>query len=269
MLETSHPAHGVTSLSWTVPADGRLSWIPPERTGFDPQNIHLVDGQDRLLMVDTGMPIHLDAIVDAVEAIRGGRRLVVFLTRIELECLSNLPGLLGRMDNVEVATAVPLSPWDLVHLPRAELATTVRVTHLAFGGTLGEVGFPAIRILRPPVNTLSTSWLHDGASGALFSSDFFAADIAPDAATPAMRIDGDGLPDPDTIGRTVLHKFDWLARARREPLAAAYDALFCDVAPTALCPTHGRIASGSQLCARIVDDHRQALFARRVATQAA
>ncbi len=260
MADVGDTAFRVTALSWSVPADGRLSWVPPGRIGHDPQNLHLVEGEDRLLVIDTGLAVHLDAILAELGDRRAGRRIVIYLTRIEPECMLNLPALLDRLPDVEVATAVPLSPFDLVHLPHPDLARRVKVSHLAFGGTLEAVGFPLMRILRPPINTLSTSWLSDARSGALFTSDFFALDLAGHEGTPAIRCTAEDLPPRDVLRAGILHKFDWLPRARQEPIAAAWDATFRDLAPIALCPTHGRIAVGADVVARIVSDYRAAIF---------
>src|SRR5262249_33969407 len=107
---------------------------------------------------------------------------------------------------------------------------------------------------------LGTSWIYDDVTGTLFPSDFFGADLLADNTVPIIRSDTQGLPTVDAVREVVLAKFDWLARARTEELAANWDAFFAKTHPAAIAPAHGRVHLGRDLVVRTTADYRAAVF---------
>src|SRR5690606_40215028 len=61
---------------------------------------------------------------------------------------------------------------------------------------------------------LGTSWLRDTRRNALFSTDFFCADLVRQEGGEPFRRSVDDAPSDADIRANVLAKFDWLARAR-------------------------------------------------------
>jgi hypothetical protein len=254
-----HP--GVLVLTDLVPIDGRVSWVPPDAVGFEPYNEFLLLGDERALLIDTGVALHGPALVATLRQLLGPRALTVFATRIELDTLGNLAAILAAFPRAALATANPIPPVDLVHLPPGARWLGGPVTHHRFGTDLASLGFPGVTVLDPVMRTLGTSWLHDAGSGALFTSDSFCGEMLPTIDTPVIRRDDFyRLPAPVTLRGHLQAKFQWLAEAEGDTLARHWDSLFGQVAPTAIAPLHGRVMAGSDLVVEMLARYRQAML---------
>jgi flavorubredoxin len=51
-------------LSDLVPADGRVSWVSTDLSGYEPYNEYLVVGDEQALLIDTGVSLHGASILD-------------------------------------------------------------------------------------------------------------------------------------------------------------------------------------------------------------
>ncbi len=261
MTEIAELAPGVLVLTDREKVDGRVSWVPEGATGVEPYNEVLLLREDRALLVDTGVAKHGPGIVAALEAVLGARRLTVFASRIELDTLGNLGLVLARFPEARVATANPIAPVDLVHMPPAARWHGGPVVHLRLGGDLAPIGFPSVAVLDPVVRTLGTSWLHERESGTLITSDSFSGELLDSMDSPAIRRgDLSGLPDVARLRAAWLAKFHWLAEAEPEGLAAHWDRLFAAVEPRAIAPLHGRVQAGEALCAELLRRYRAAML---------
>ena len=161
MTEVARIGDDTYVLSDLVPVDGRVSWVSPGLIGYEPYNEYLIVGDQRALLIDTGVSLHGASILERLIPLVGKRHLVVYISRIELDCIGNLALLLDHFEHVEVATANPIPAVDLVHRTSTSF---VSVTHLSFGQTLAAVGFPQMTVLDPILRTLGTSWVFDGAT---------------------------------------------------------------------------------------------------------
>jgi len=261
MTEINELAPGLPVLTDREPVDGRVSWVPEGAAGVEPYNEVLLLAEDRALLVDTGVAKHGPGIVAALAAVLGARRLIVFASRIELDTLGNLGLVLARFPEARVATANPIAPVDLVHLPPGARWRGGPVTHLRLGGDLAPIGFPSVAVLDPVVRTLGTSWLHERESGTLITSDSFSGELLESMESPAIRRDDlRDLPDVPRLRAAWLAKFHWLAEAEPQGLAAHWDRLFGAVAPRAIVPQHGRVQAGAPLCAALLRRYRASLL---------
>ena len=129
MTEVAHIADDTYVLSDLVPADGRVSWVSTDLSGYEPYNEYLVVGDEQALLIDTGVSLHGASILDRLIPLVGNRHLVIYISRIELDCIGNLALLLDHFESVEVATANPIPAVDLVHRPTT---SSVSVTHFGF-----------------------------------------------------------------------------------------------------------------------------------------
>jgi flavorubredoxin len=251
-------ADDVFVLSDVVAANGR-SWLPPGTEGFEPFSKYVFVSKDGVLLIDTGVAAHGPALIESLRRIVGRRWIMVVVTRIELDCTSNLGRIVDNFPKVQVATVTKNNPpLGLVHYQRAlPYETTSRLT---YGQRLGDLGFERLRSIAPPVRLLNTTWMHDAVTNTLFTSDFFGADLLAGIDDPIVRSDVVGLPTTAALRRHILTKFDWLEHARLDPLRTAWDNLFAEIKPDRLAPGLGRIQSGRDLCARVIDDYRTAVF---------
>ena len=133
VTEVARIADDTHVLSDLVPADGRVSWVAPGLSGYEPYNEYLVIGDERALLIDTGVGVARR--VDPRTAGSTGRQSPSrdFISRIELDCIGNLALLLDHFESVEVATANPIPAVDLVH---RSTTSSVSVTHFGVDQTL-------------------------------------------------------------------------------------------------------------------------------------
>src|SRR5579859_7929571 len=112
-------------LGGLIPLDGRVSWVPPRATGFQPSNCYLLSepnarpvaarnavGESRLL-VDSGLAVHSEEILEDLASLIGeGGSLSVFFTRAEMDCVSNLEPIARRFDIERLFTGGVINPFD-------------------------------------------------------------------------------------------------------------------------------------------------------------
>jgi hypothetical protein len=153
----------------------------------------------------------------------GNRQLVIYISRIELDCIGNLALLLDHFESVEVATANPIPAWDLVH---RSTTSSVSVTHFGFDQTLAPVGFPQMTVLDPGAPHARHELVFDCKARTLFSTDSFCGDLLETSSESVIRRSLDGAPDPPQLRRQTLAKFDWLARAETDLLRARLGSVF-------------------------------------------
>jgi flavorubredoxin len=250
-------AKGITMLSHREPVDGRVSWVAAER-GYEDYNEYIVETEEALLLIDTGVAKHQDALIAFVGERLGGRRLVVYCTRIELDSIGNLGALLDHFPVATVVTANPISPVSLVH---RQGTAPIAVHHLRFGQTLEAFGFPGLRVIEPVVRTLGTSWLFDDASATLFCSDAFCSDLATRAGDSPIRKSGEAGPLAEALRAGLFAKFDWLARSDKRAMTAAWARVFDVVLPKRLAPIHGRAACGDDVIQILLAAYKDAICA--------
>jgi len=249
----------VLVLSDLVPIDGRVSWLAPGANGFEPYNEHLLLTDKHALLVETGVAAHGPSLIPTLKEIIGSRRLAVFPTRIELDSLGNLAGILENIPHTVVGSANPIVPTTLVHRPDG---TTPKApfTRFAVGSTLAEWGFPHVHVVDPVIRTLGTAWLWDETAEVLFTGDFFCNDMLSGPDQPVIRRSGPAHIAPEGLRDGILRKFDWLGLASTDNLLKAWDKLFAAISPYAIGPVHGRVQCGHALVAEVLADYRNAIF---------
>jgi hypothetical protein len=246
-------------LSDLVPIDGRVSWLSPGISGYEPYNEHLLLTDTHALLVETGVAVHGPSLVPTLKELVGSRQLAIFPTRIELDSIGNLAGILEAIPNTKVGSANPIVPTTLVH-QRDGSTPKAPFTRFMIGQPLTEFGFPHVRVVDPVIRTLGTAWLWDETAEVLFSGDFFCNDMLTDPAQPVIRRSGAPNFAPEGLRTSLLRKFDWLALASTDNLLKAWDRLFSTITPYAIGPVHGRVHCGQSLCAELLGQYRDAVF---------
>jgi hypothetical protein len=260
-------APDVFVLSDIEPVNGR-SWLPPGSKGYEPFNKYLFLSDGHALLLDTGPLAHRHSVLESLGRLVGSRRLTVMVSRSEPECISNVGAVVDRFPDLRVIGIMKNLPLlglvDMRQPPRDGLTAE----RIVLRKSLAEYGFPNLTPVEPLIKTLSTIWIDDSASGMLFTSDFFSADLLSAPDMPVIRRDMSGLAAPDTLRRHILTKFDWLEHAWPGELADAWDRFFAGTHPAALAPGLGRIQSGPALVQRAIADYREAVFGPRPAAAA-
>jgi flavorubredoxin len=252
-------AEDILVLTDLVPIDGRVSWIPPEARGFEPYNEYVVLSDERALLIDTGVALHEESLLESLREVIGPRELVVFVTRIELDCLGNLGRIFDLFPRVQVTTSNIVPLLKLVHVADST-PPPIPPVRLPVGSTLAEFGFPRLRIHEALLRTLGSTWLWDEKTATLFTTDIFCTDMLSSPDESVLRWDRTGLQSPQDIRNFVLRKFDWLETADSAKLLPPWEKFFSQVQPAALAPIHGRIQVGQDLVKQVVGNFRKAMF---------
>jgi flavorubredoxin len=252
MSELIEIGAGVAALTDLVPLDGRISWVPPDRRGFEPHNKFVISNGEHVLLLDTGVAAHEQSLLKSLAPLVQDRKLTILVTRNELDCLGNLGALVDRYPDAQVISTNQLPVIGLVHLKKVarERIAVDRVRH---GDALTRFGFPNLRIITPAIRVLGTGWVVDDLSRTLFPSDFFAADLLESGQEAVLRLQPEGFPTKDELKDVIKSKFDWIVRADRALVMARWQKVFSDLRLHGIAPSHGRITLGAPLVEKVID----------------
>lgn len=241
-----------------IAIDGRVSWIPPHTKGFEPHNSYVVLSDDRALLIDTGVAAREESLLTSLRELIGNRRLFIFITRIELDCLGNLARILEVIPGAQVTTSNIVPLFNLIHVVETT-PPALPPRRILIGNTLAEAGFSRLKIYEAVIRTLGATWLWDEKSGTLFTTDIFNTDMLTDRAQSVLHREEDESQSPEAMREFILQKFDWLEFADTSKLAANWDRFFSQVHPSIIAPVHGRIQVG-KAAQRAIDCYRRAAF---------
>jgi hypothetical protein len=245
-----------------IPLDARVSWTPPGLSGFQPSNCYVLTEPGAALLVDSGLAIHENEVLDGIaECVGDGAALSVFFTRGEMDCVSNLEPISQRFDIECLFTGGVVNPFDafdeinrLRHRGRRaqidirnEAGDAMpRTPRIAIGSKrVLEIESPLLRLL-------PTFWGWDAQTGALFTSDVFTHGTLTNP-TQSRLIDS-VAEDPTTVQVVAGHllaKYEWLRRATTEPLREWLAARFAALKPEIIAPSRGCVLRGRT----VVDRH--------------
>lgn len=243
----------VYRLGGTVARDGRLSWVAPEASGYEPMNAYLLVSDRGALMIDTGAGAHRELLLEQLATIRPpGAPLSILLTRTELDCPLNVPAIEAAYDVDYVRFT------GGVTVPRGVEKATVERFNVADHRTITLTAAPGVEleICTPRLKLLPTLWPYDPVSKTLFTSDSFnyAGWEHPDGDVFTTED-----PDPDEVRASVLAKFFYFTRADTQPIADDLRAIFTRWEVETIAPTHGRVITGRENVARHVEVLEQVL----------
>jgi flavorubredoxin len=239
----------VFALGGTVKRDGRLSWVAPDATGYEPLSCYLLTGPEGSLLVDTGAGAHADRVLAQLGSVlQDGSKLSILLTRTEMDCPLNVPAIEAVYD-VET-----LRFTGGVTIPRAVSGAAVERFGVADHRTITLEAAPGIvlEICTPRLKLLPTLWPYDPVSKTLFTSDAFTYAGWDEPDGDLLLTDRDG-PDPERVRASLLTKFAYFASANTRPIADDLCAIFERWEVETIAPTHGRVIHGRTTVARHVD----------------
>jgi len=262
MSTTLTLAPGVHVLANPYEVDGRVSWHAPDQRGWATANCYLlVEGRSALLL-DTGLTVHAEAIIDQLRRLLADvDDLDVFTLRTgEFDSICNLAEIietfpvrtvLGHYDDV-LRWADVHPGRRLADIPRAS-AIGERVVHRTALVDLGPGRH--LELLRPSLRLLSTHWVYDEASRTLFTSDSFGYAIARDRSGPWV-LDGDAVADDieleDVRRHLMTTRFWWLKHSHCEQLRRDLADVFERFEVETIAPAFGRILRGADVVERHV-----------------
>ena len=260
----------LTVLGGLIPLDGRVSWVPAGAAGWQPSNCYLLQEPAAALLVDSGLAVHRDLVLDGLHALLGdGGELSVFFTRGEMDCVSNLEDISRRFDVLQLFTGGVVNPFDAfddihrMHYKGRRQQIDVRseggdamprAPRIAIGPERSlEIESPLLRLL-------PTFWGWDAGTGAIFTSDVFTHGVVTqDSATGVIDSTTEDRTTVDDVAGHLLAKYEWLHKATTEPLRAWLADRFDALQPEIIAPARGCVLQGRDVVKRHVDLLLQAL----------
>ena len=232
----------VLVLPTSYQSTGGVSWLPAGARGLEPYNAYVVLSDDRALLIDTGVALHEDSLLQTLREVIGSRQLVVFITRIELDNLGNLGRIVEVFPGVQVTTSNVVPLFKLVHISD-DIPPPLPARRILIGNTLAEFGFPRIHIYEALIRTLGSTWLWDKNTQTLFTTGIFSRSHAEQPDQSNSSAGQSWLAESNCHARRfILGKFDWLALADTTPLLARWNKFFSEIHP----PCSPQFAAGSR-----------------------
>lgn len=260
------------ALSHSYAVDGRVSWHAPEARGVGMMNCYVLRNGSETMLVETGLRIHLDALMEEIEESVGPLPLdVLILRQQEFDSVCNL---LPIVHAFTVKTIYgqhgDVLPWANF-LTDASLAADGSILYRGTRRPTGAVVSPRLqldqtvhlgdrelRILRPELRLLQTHWMYDKSTYTLFTSDAFTHALAGDSDDSSVLT---VATDTTTIQQVASHllggRYWWLAGAHADGLRRWLASVFSEFDVRIIAPSYGRILKGTDVVARhyqMVDD---------------
>jgi hypothetical protein len=236
------------------------SWRPVGSSGLEPFNKYVFLNGERALLLDTGPRAHRDSMLASLVPLVGSRSLTVMISRSEPDAITNVGAVVDQFPDLRVVGIMKNLPL----LGLVEMARTPRdglvAERMVMDRPLTDYGFPDLTPVEPVIKTLSTIWISDAGREALFTSDFFSAELLADQSESVVRTGPDGAPSRAAIRAALLAKFDWLEKAGLTRHREAWDRFFTAQRPVLLAPGLGRLQSGAAHVAGVIADYRAAIF---------
>lgn len=242
-------AHELFRLGGTVRLDGRLSWAPADAKGFEPINAYLLRDGPTALLIDAGVAVHRQQIIDQLRTLLDpGTRLSVLLTRFEPDCLINLGAIKDTFRVERVYGGGVSNPFDFFD----DVSTDAQVRHSYEveilrqrpGDCIPVGSSRKVKLLATSLRLLTTFWAYDGDSKTLFTSDAFGYLPSGDPDERPVVNTGRAAVDVERMKEHLLAKLGWLVGADTRPLQRDLAALFGEHDIEMLCPSHGSILEG-------------------------
>lgn len=235
----------------TIPLEN-LSWAA-DRTGYcEPLNCYVIlDGEDALF-IDAGPPVAEQAVRTALQRLVGRRRISVFPTRNEADCIGNLGVLLaeGREARLLFGGGGGILEW--INNPGSDLMETdnflgkVPIVPAPNGTALRLGESTHLEFIDAPVKQmLLTQWAYCSTSRTLFTSDFFAWNHQQRAGDPPVVLSGAPSPTVEELAGEIERRVNWLRNARAPHVIRSLDAVFSDRRIDHIAPVHGCVISGA------------------------
>ena len=254
-------SHGVFRLGMQVAIDDRSGWVPPGTKGFEAFNVYAVRSDDACLVIDSGPAVMASDVLTQLREVQPFGPVDVVLTRNEFEVIGGLASILAEFSGSRL-----LYPGGGTILDWIDYRQNIGGVPRLICGTLNPCRGPRVGrgdlhpwrspddlvSFRPPLGTLSMSWLFDETSGSLFTSDAFSF----------LHIEGDesivcdALPErttPDYVAAHLAERFFWLRRTTRNVVKRDISDVFSNRRVSMICPSRGRVIRGAETVAKAVE----------------
>jgi flavorubredoxin len=261
------------ALGGVVKNEDRISYVPAGVGGYLPINCYLVKEGSQAVLVDTGAACHRDQVLGQLhDLLEKGSRLSVFMTRPEGECIGNLDAVLTELGAEHVYGGGTLNPFDFIDdvldhmMDEASDEDTVaaltgrQLQRKRDGEYLELAAGRRLRVFAAPLRILTTFWLYDESTGALFCSDFFSHNMigrpGDEQVVRAAGSDDRLGAAEDEMRAHLCTKFEWLSVSDTAPVKGLVQQLLDSIHVEFIAPSYGSVVAGREA----VDDQLATMY---------
>jgi len=243
------------ALGGMLELDGRISWVPFAARGFQPVNCFLLVEDRNALLVDTGLPIHGEAIVKQLQSrLPKDAHLSIFLTRPELDCLGNLGIICERFEVKTVFSGGYNNPFDsfdqVSSMAMPSESPWPNVERILPGQAIALSTVRRLDVLTAPLRMLTSFWAYDTGTATLFTSDIFGCPAKETARYQPVVSVADDTTTMESLREYSQARFWWLPRVTSTVPAANLEAIFSERDIAVVAPTHGGVVLGRELVSK-------------------
>jgi hypothetical protein len=254
--------HDLYALCNPYQLDGRVSWHPSGTRGFAPMNSYLLTAGDAALIIDTGVSLHEQALLDQLATlITDNTQLAVVHTRIgEYTTICNTVAIADRFGLTTVHSEQPDSPLWVDFRPgrgrhhgALDPLGDARVRQYAAPGVIyvDADGERVVEIFHSSLRLLPTSWLYDHRTHTLFTSDIFSHVARPTLKGPWLVSAADDTMTLEAVQRHLFEsRYWWLPGARTDSIRRAIADIFERYDVETIAPGFGCLLSGRDVVTR-------------------
>ena len=264
----------------SFPLDGRISAYPETARGHAVSNCYLLVEDDGALLLDTGAAVLETQILDQLDTLIGRDfPLSVFPLRInEFMSVCNAMPIAERFNVVACYAPIPDIAcwldfnWDGRDGDNAE-PLSVETAVLDPKGVLqvGNSGARPLEAFSAPIRLINTSWIYDGATRTLFTSDMFTHIWHDNPEGPWILTAAEDTTNVDQVRSFLLNtRYWWLEGAAIDPLRREVADVFERYDIETIAPGYGCILQGRDLVERqfsVLDDALRSLDKSQSASQ--
>lgn len=241
-------------LANSIELDGRVAWYPQSVRGYTCVNAYLLVEGTEALLVDSGVTVHRDAIIEQLRSSMPGDSLSFAFTRIgEYPAISNATAIAEQIPVEAIYAMFPALDW-LEFRPRAQRpaagswaighAPENRIATQQEGIPVGA-GERRVHVMATPVRLLPSQWFYDDGSRTLFTGDAFSHAWRDSPAGPWL-VDGSAHgTDPTGVRDHLLERCWWMKEAHGlDEIQRALEGVFTTFDVETIAPGYGCIIHG-------------------------
>ena len=249
------------SLAIPYELDGRVSSYPLSFRGWSGMQCYLLFEGDRALLHNNGYAAHEEQLLEQLEGILGGRKLSLYMPRVEYPSMCNAVAIAERFslervyigllkdDAVDLLAYHPKSQGSRVDALRH--AESVYVSPGKSFSLAGDTSREFSTIL-PSLRIVPSLWTYHERTKTLFSIDMFnwVLPAGPDGPWVIDDIDDDPA-SPEVVEQMMTRaRYWWLASADTGALRETLDTYFGERAIERIAPDHGCVIEGPEMVAK-------------------
>lgn len=240
----------LVAVGGALPLDGRLSWAPPDATGFQPTNAYLLLRDGKPLIVNPGIAFVGPGVAAGLRTyLPDGAEVDLFISRSGFDSVGNVGVIAEHFQLRRAHTGGSFNPFDAFG---AAGQIDDRTNWLEIERSPED---SALEIIHASLRLLNTYWAYDEPTKTLFTSDAFSHATINDLSEPRIITRTEDDPTtPADVKAYLLATFPWFNdRPVTAPIVAGLQDVFESHDVETIAPDRGCVLHGADVVATHVE----------------